>query len=112
MTLQEILFGTFTPPKVLRTRRNATEWSRCKKKYSPPKSRKQQLSANAQKMLEFITEQPGITLNELADKLQKEIKHLYTVKSSLLSRDLIKQVRGAAGKRGGNYKNHFYPTKD
>lgn len=112
MTLQEILFGTFTPPKALRTRRNATEWSRCKKKYSPPKSRTQSLSANAQRMLEFIKEQPGITLDELAAKLQKETKHLYTIKSSLLSRDLIKQVRGASNRRGGNHKNHFYPAKD
>lgn len=101
MTLQEILFGTFTPPKVQGTRRNRTEWSRCIKRYEEPKPIVKPIDENSKKALEIIRDCPGISPMELAAKLNKHISYAYKIRDALLEKNSIVCSRGRPPRRGG-----------
>lgn len=108
MTLQEILFGTFTPPKVQSTRHNRTDWARCIKRYEEPKKIVKSIDAQSQIALNVIRMNPGISPIELAAKLKKHISYVYKVRDALLEQNAIVCTRGRPPKRGGQVTTLIY----
>lgn len=108
MTLQEILFGTFIPPKVQSTRRNRTDWARCAKRYEEPKKIIKSIYAQSQIALDIIRINPGISSTELAAKLNKHISYVYKVRDTLLEQNAIVCSRGRPPRRGGPVTTLIY----
>ena len=108
MTLQEILFGTFIPPKAQGTRRNRTEWARCVKRYEPPRQPVEQITAGAQRALDVIMLNPGISPVELATHLNCHLSHAYKMRDSLLKQNRIECVRSCSPTRKGRITTRMY----
>lgn len=109
-TLQNILFGQFTPPLVSKTRRHTILYAGGPqgKPYKPPKVKPNEMLLAADKFYEIIKQHPGICCNEAAAMLKKSPSRVYPLRDILFDQNRIVGVRGKPQRRGGPKTTLFY----
>lgn len=101
MTLQQILFGEFKAPPITNTRHiRISGWERCAR-YKALPAKPNLKAETTEKMFTLIKERPGITCQEVAKELGRNIAYIYEIRAILLDTNRIEAVRQKRASGGG-----------
>lgn len=110
MNLQTILFGQFTPPLASKVLRHSIlqEGNKPLKPYEPPAHKPNLRMQEAERMYEFIAENPGCCVKDISEALGRAVSYVYRIRDILDEQGRITSVRGKPIKRGGPKTSLFY----
>lgn len=110
MNLQTILFGQFTPPLGGKIRRHfiMEGGKNPPKRYEPPPHKPNLQQQEAERMYEYIAENPGCCVKDISEHLGRVLSYVYRLRDILDEQGRITSVRGKPIKRGGPKTSLFY----
>ena len=112
MNLQTILYGQFTPPPVIDSRKYSM-WSNGANPYpgyTPPVNRDTKYKTITPRIIQALTDNPGASRGDLAKILNITTSYLYRAIDFLLEGGLIYGKKGKPIK--GGYQTTVYYVKD
>lgn len=109
-TLQTLLYGQFTPPLASKIRRHTIlqEGNKPLPQFVPKAPRKNEQVQSADKMYEYIKENPGACTKDVQAYLGKAISYTYRIRDILINQNKIYGVRGKPKRHGGPKTTLFY----
>lgn len=112
MNLQTILYGEFTPPLEVTTRKHRIMYDGkgytpyTPSAYVPPKPNLQR--DTTAKLLKLIGEHPGICTNELSEMTGRAKSYVYRMLIEMRELNMVVAVRGKPPRRGGPMTTLYY----
>ena len=110
MNLQTILFGQYTPPLASKIHRHfiLESGKNPPKRYEPKPSKPNLRMQEADRMYEYIAENPGCCMKEISEAMGRAISYIYRIRDILDDQGRITSVRGKPLRRGGPKTSLFY----